>query len=205
MIDLINEINAIHRDVRRQGQGDSESVTVVVRRSYPAPAEDVWDAITTPERIKRWFAPVTGDLREGGSFQVEGNASGDILKCGKPHLLKMTYGGETSVVEVRLTETSAGETLLEIEHTVPISIAQSGAGALWVGPGWDGGLLALGQFLRGQSPEDPVAAELSQERQEFSAGSVRAWGEAVAASGTAAPEEIAGGVEVALKHFAPGV
>jgi uncharacterized protein YndB with AHSA1/START domain len=200
MIDIIKEIDAIRRGVRR----DDESVTVTIDRSYPTSVEDVWDAITTPERVARWFAPLSGDLREGGEFQVEGNASGQILKCDRPHLLRMTYGGPTSIVELRLVP-DGESTTLAVEHTVPLAIAQSGAGALWVGPGWDGGFLMLGLYLRGRAPEDPVAAEGTLERQHFNAGSARAWAVAVGSSGTASPDEIAGGLEVALQQFAPEV
>ena len=35
--------------------------------TYRRRIEDVWDACTTAERIGRWFLPVTGDLRLGGS------------------------------------------------------------------------------------------------------------------------------------------
>lgn len=200
MIDILQEIDAIRRGVRR----DEESVTVTIDRTYPTDPEDVWDAITTPERIARWFAPISGDLREGGEFQVEGNAGGQILKCDKPHLLRMTYGGPTSIVEVRLVP-SGDSTTLEIEHSVPLEIARNGAGALWVGPGWDGGFLMLGLYLRGEAPEDPVAAEGTLERQHFNAASARAWAEAVKSSGTATDEETEGGLQIALQQFAPEV
>jgi uncharacterized protein YndB with AHSA1/START domain len=200
MIDILQEIDAIRRGVRR----DDENVTVTINRSYPTAAEDVWDAITTPERIARWFAPISGDLREGGEFQVEGNAGGQILKCDKPHLLRMTYGAPNSFVEIRLSP-DGDSTTLDLEHTVPLEIARSGAGALWVGPGWDGGLLMLGQYLRGEAPADPVAAEATPERQQFNAASARAWAEAVKASGTATDEEVGAGLQIALQQFAPEV
>ena len=58
-----------------------EGRTVVLRRRYAAAVEDVWDAITDPERIGRWFLPVSGDFRPGGTYQLEGNAGGTILRC----------------------------------------------------------------------------------------------------------------------------
>lgn len=200
MIDIMQEIDAIRRGVRR----DDENVTVTIDRTYPTDAEDVWEAITTPERVVRWFAPLSGDLREGGEFQVEGNAGGQILKCDRPHLLRMTYGGPTSIVEVRLIP-DGDSTKLEVEHTVPLAIARSGAGAMWVGPGWDGGFLMLALYLRGQAPEDPVAAEGTLERQRFNAKSVHAWADVARASGTATDEEVAAGLQVTLQQFAPEV
>ena len=132
MIDIASQLEAIHRQVERQlpADGSGELVSVLLRRSYDAPTGDVWDALTQPDRIKRWFMPISGELRAGGSFQLEGNAGGDILTCEPPRLLKVSFGGPTSIVELRLTPEGDGATVLELEHTVPIEIAQSGAGAL---------------------------------------------------------------------------
>jgi hypothetical protein len=95
------------------------------------------------------------------------------------------------------------DTVLELEHTVPIEMAQSGAGALYVGPGWDGALLGLGLFLRGEAVGDPVAAASSPEALEFSKQSVHAWVEVAKDSGTATDEELAAATEVSLAQFAP--
>jgi uncharacterized protein YndB with AHSA1/START domain len=203
MIDIARQLAAIHRDVSRRQDDGGEVVGVVLRRRYDAAVEDVWDAVTDPDRVKRWFLPVSGDLREGGTFQLEGNAGGDILKCEPPRLLKVTFGGPTSLVELRLSADGDGHTLFELEHTVPIEIAGSGAGALFVGPGWDGLLLGLDLFVRGEVVDDPVAAANSPEGQEFSRQSAHAWAAAIEASGTASPEEIAGATAASLAHFAP--
>jgi uncharacterized protein YndB with AHSA1/START domain len=205
MIDIASQLKAIHRQVEQQlpADGSGERVSVLLRRGYDAPIDDVWDAVTQPDRIKRWLMPISGELRVGGSFQLEGNAGGEILTCEPPRLLKVTFGAPTSIVEVRLTPDGDGDTLLELEHTVPIEIAQSGAGALYVGPGWDGALLGLGLFLRGEAVGDPVAAANSPEAQEFSKQSVHAWAEVVKDSGTATAEQLAGATEVSLAQFAP--
>jgi uncharacterized protein YndB with AHSA1/START domain len=139
MIDIVSQLNAIYRQVEQQlpADGSGERVSVLLRRDYSAPIDDVWEAVTEPNRVKRWFMPISGDLRVGGSFQLEGNASGEILACEPPHLLRVTFGGPTSIVEVRLSAKGDSDTALEMEHTVPIEMAQSGAGALYVGPGWD--------------------------------------------------------------------
>ena len=203
MIDINTQIDAIHREVGTQSVESGEAVSVLLRRSYDAPVEDVWDALTDPDRIKRWFMPISGDLREGGDFQLEGNAGGRILHCEPPRLLRATFGGETSVVELRLTPDGEGSTTFEFEHTVPMEIAGSGAGALYVGPGWDGALMALGLFLDGKVIGDPVAAASSPEAIDFSRHSVRAWTSAIEASGTASAGDIAAAVEASLAQFAP--
>ncbi|MQA15577.1 MAG: ATPase [Pseudonocardiaceae bacterium] len=204
MIDIVDELNAIHRGVGKRSAPDGEKVTVLLRRSYPASAEDVWDAVTDPDRMKRWFLPVSGDLRVGGSFQLEGNAGGEILRCEPPRLLTVTFGSETSVVELRLSP-DGDDTVLELDHTVPLEMAGSGAGSLYVGPGWDGALMGLGLFLRGDAPDDPVAAANSAEAQEFSRQSVHAWVAATEASGTATAAEIDAATEVSLAQFAPDI
>ncbi|HWO60033.1 MAG TPA: SRPBCC domain-containing protein, partial [Umezawaea sp.] len=154
-----------------------------------------------PDRIKRWFLPVSGELRAGGTFQLEGNAGGDILTCDPPTLLKLTFGGPTSLVELRLTATGDEDTTLELAHTVPIEMAGSGAGALYVGPGWDGAFLALALFLDGETTDDPAAAANSPEAQEFSRRSVHAWAAAVETSGTATAAETTAATEMSLAQF----
>jgi uncharacterized protein YndB with AHSA1/START domain len=205
MIDIASQLNAIHRNVERQpaADGAGEHVSVLLRRSYDAPIGDVWDAVTQPDRIKRWLMPVSGDLRAGGTFQLEGNAGGEILTCEPPRLLRATFGDPNSIVEVRLTPNGDSDTTLELEHTVPIEIAQSGAGAMYVGPGWDGALMGLGRYLRGEAIGDPVAAANSPEAQEFSKQSVSAWATVVKDSGTATPDQLAAATEVSLAQFAP--
>ena len=205
MIDIASQLNAIHRQVERQpaADGAGELVSVLLRRGYDAPIQEVWDAVTRPDRIRRWFMPVSGELRVGGSFQLEGNAGGEILTCEPPRLLRATFGGPSSIVELRLTSQGESDTVLELEHTVPIEMAQSGAGALYVGPGWDGALMGLGLFLRGQAVGDPVAAAGSPQVQEFSKESVSAWAAVVEGTGTATADQLAAATEVSLAQFAP--
>ena len=204
IIAIPKQLAAIEREVRRTPREDGgENVTVLARRTYGADPDDTWAALTDPSRIARWFMPVRGDLRVGGSFQLEGNAGGDILECDKPHRLRVTFGGETSILELRLSPDTDGSTLLELEHTVPIEMAQSGAGALWVGPGWDGAMMGLSLYLAGEAIGDPQAAANSPEVIAFNEASVHVWADVVKASGTATPEQLAEGIAVSLAQFAP--
>jgi uncharacterized protein YndB with AHSA1/START domain len=196
MIDVIAELAALHRDVVRRPGTSGEEVCVEVRRTYPTTADDLWDAITDPKRLARWFLPVTGELGLGGTFQLEGNAGGEILGCEPPELLRVSWGSDVSIVEIRLGAGADRDTTeLVLRHSVPIELAGSGAGALWVGPGWDAALLALGGHVR-----DDGAAETP----EFSRGAVQAWADVVDASGTATTEEIAGAVEISMAQFGGG-
>jgi uncharacterized protein YndB with AHSA1/START domain len=204
-MDIASQLEAITREVERKPANEDagERVSVLMRRTYDTPIQDVWDALTQPDRIQRWFMPISGDLRAGGNFRLEGNASGDILTCEPPALLRVTFGDSSSIVELRLLSESENATVLELEHTVPIEMAQSGAGALYVGPGWDGALLGLGLYLSGEAVGDPVEAANSPAALEFSKGSVDAWIAVVEDSGTATAEELAAAVEVSEAQFAP--
>ena len=204
MIDIARHLSAVHREVT--AKPETETVRVLLRRSYDAEIDDVWSALTDPERVRRWFLPLTGDLRVGGTFNLEGNAGGDILDCQAPRLLRVTFGGPTSIVELRLTsdaERDGASTVLELDHSVPLEMAGSAAGALYVGPGWDGAVMGLGLFLAGEPIEDPVAMANSLEVQEFSLESLRLWAAIARESNSATEDEIAAATEVSEQQFAP--
>lgn len=197
MIDIITELDAIRRRVHTPG----EELAVRLERNYPADVEDVWDALTDPERIARWFLPVTGDLRVGGRFATEGNADGEIRVCDRPSTLVLTWGAPDSVVTLTLTPEGSDTTLLTMEHTVPSAFVPDATGGLYVGPGWDGALLGLGIFLSGNAVGDPAKAANSPEVVEFNAGSVQRWEIAVRESGLATDEQIAASVAVATAQY----
>jgi uncharacterized protein YndB with AHSA1/START domain len=203
MIDTANQIDAIYREVGTRTTDGGEIVSVLLRREYAAAVGDVWNAITDPLRVKRWFMPVSGDFREGGNFQLEGNAGGRILRCDPPRLLRTTFGEESSIVELRLTAGTDDATILELEHTVPMAMAGSSAGALYVGPGWDGAVMGLGLHLTGAFTGDPVAAANTPEVIAFNGHSIEKWTAVLEASGTATPEQIAAGVEAARAQYTP--
>lgn len=210
MIDSASQINDTHREVGNRRIPAGEGRTVLLRRSYDAPIEDVWGACTDPDRISRWFLPITGDLRVGGTYQLEGNAGGDILRCEPPRLLKVTWvfgddptEADVSEVEVRLSPGDDGGTVLALEHAAvvdPTFWAEFGPGA--AGVGWDLALLGLSMHLRGEVIEDQQAWEGTPEARQFIAQSSRAWGAAHEASG-ATPAEVAAAVEHTTAFYAP--
>src|SRR5256885_338647 len=157
MIEVTEQISAVRRVVGTRVLEAGEARTVIISRTYDAELDDVWDACTSPERIPRWFLPVTGELRLGGRYQLEGNAGGTVQACDPPKGFAATweYGGETSWIEVRLTEVLGG-TQFELEHVAhvgDVKWAEFGPGA--VGIGWDLGLLGLALHLAGESLEGP--------------------------------------------------
>jgi uncharacterized protein YndB with AHSA1/START domain len=202
IIDIANQIGATSRQVAQQHTERGETVVVTLERRYAAEVADVWQAITDPDRVRRWFLPLTGDLREGGTFQFENHAGGDIMTCEPPRHLVVTFGGESSIVDVVLAG-EGDQTLLKLTHSVPIELAGSGAGALYVGPGWDGALLGIAQYLAGEVVSDPVAAANSPEVQDFNVSSIKEWIAAVEASDTADADTISAAQQAALAQYAP--
>ncbi|MEV4755685.1 SRPBCC family protein [Micromonospora sp. NPDC049559] len=209
MIDIIDEINAIRRRVGQTTLGESDARVVVAERGYDAAIEDVWDAITTPERLTRWFLPVSGDLRPGGTYQFTGNAGGRILRCEPPRLLRVTWifgehaeaGG--SEVEVRLRSDAPERTTLELEHVAAVDPAmwdRYGPGA--VGVGWDLTLLGLGLHLGGTSIGNPDEWAVSPEGRGFATSSSEAWGAAYGAAG-ASSEVVATAIRNTTGFYAP--
>ena len=164
MRDVFEELSTVRRVTGRRGDGDAERRTVIVRREYDAPVEEVWDAISDPDRISRWFLPVTGDLRLGGTFQLEGNAGGRILRCEPPRLLGVSWvlgddpDAPGSEVQVRLSPGTRGGTVFELEHAVPVDAHWNEYGPGAVGVGWDLTLLGLSWHLAAGRTAAPAAA-----------------------------------------------
>jgi uncharacterized protein YndB with AHSA1/START domain len=202
IINIAHQIGATSREVEQQRTEGGEIVAVTLQRRYPAELPDVWQAITDPERVRRWFLPLTGELHEGGNFQLEGHAAGDIVTCEPPRHLVVTFGGESSIVDVTLSG-EGDQTVLKLTHSVPVELAGSTAGALYVGPGWDGALLGIGLYLAGEVSGDPVAAANSPKMQDFNVSSIKEWVVAIEASGTADPEAISAAQQAAHAQFAP--
>lgn len=67
---------------------------VRVEDVYDTDADDLWAACTTPERLARWLATVTGDLREGGTLEVVFTSTWAgpvrVETCDAPHHLVLT-------------------------------------------------------------------------------------------------------------------
>ena len=95
---------------------------VRIERTFAASAEDVFDAWTSPEVMRRWFhcapdwdTPVAEvDLRVGGKVRVvmrrpdgtEAEAQGEYRLIDRPHRLVMTWAFEDDLSNVQLIELS---------------------------------------------------------------------------------------------------
>ncbi|MFG1866671.1 SRPBCC family protein [Micromonospora arborensis] len=195
MIDAIEQINAVQRQVGSRTLEAGEARVSTLSQTYQATLDDLWDACTNAERIPRWFLPISGDLRLHGRYQLQGNAGGTIESCDPPHRFTATweFGGEVSWIEVRLTPVDADRTRFELDHIAHVDQdrwAQFGPGA--VGVGWDLGLLGLASHLAGDgsgvSPEQSAEWSASDEGRRTMELSSQLWGEASIAAGTDADE-----------------
>lgn len=160
-LDPIATAELVSREVRT-GERDGVATRIVVaRRTYDTDQEDLWDAVTNPDRLPRWFLPVSGELRPGGRYQIEGNAGGRIERCDEPERFEVTweYAEQVSWLTATLTPV-AGGTGFELAHEAPVDPgfwAQYGPGA--TGIGWDLGLLGLGLHIDSGEPVDPTYAD----------------------------------------------
>jgi uncharacterized protein YndB with AHSA1/START domain len=195
MIDVSHEINSVDRTLGSRTLEAGEARTLTISRVYDTPPDDLWDACTNPERLRRWFLPISGDLRPGGRYELQGNASGTIERCEPPHSIAATweYGGQVSWVELHLTPEADGRTRFALEHIAHVDDelwAQFGPGA--VGVGWDQAVLGLSLYLTSPAdlPErDAVEAwQTSDEGRKFATLSSERWAEASIAAGTDADE-----------------
>lgn len=183
------QISAVDRQVGSRTLAAGEARVVTIAQTYRAALDDVWDACTNAVRIPRWFLPVSGDLRLGGRFQLEGNAGGTIERCDPPKSFAATweYAEKVSWIEVRLTEAADGGTRFELEHTALVDEHWEEFGPGATGVGWDMGLLGLAGHLSSTAAVDPAqAAEWlgSDEGRTFVQRSSEAWRDANVEAGT---------------------
>jgi uncharacterized protein YndB with AHSA1/START domain len=99
--------------------------------------DDLWSALTTPDRLARWIGEVEGDLRLGGEYRFRFFASGAegtgrVEACQPPHHLLLAHGlgqPDVNVIEATLTA-DGGQTILVVEERgMPVNLlAAYGAG-----------------------------------------------------------------------------
>lgn len=190
------QIEAVTRTVGSREVGGEDARIVTMAQTYAVPRAEVWNAITTGDRISRWLGPITGDFRLGGRYQIEGNAGGEVLHCAEPDTLEVTweYGGDVSWVTATLTGDDDATTL-EIEHVAHVGDTdwkEYGPGA--VGIGWDSMLLGLVLDLEHGTHLDPEASaawSASPDGIRFMTRSGEGWRDAHIASGESAADATA--------------
>jgi uncharacterized protein YndB with AHSA1/START domain len=199
---------AVTRSLTNSTRDGLDVRVLVAERTFSASIDDVWDALTTPERIHRWMAPISGDLQLGGHYQVEGNAGGEVLACEPPKHFSISwvFGGDTSWVDVYLEPAGDG-TELRLEHSASLEgltsehYLQFGPGA--TGMGWELSLMGLAEHF--ETPDlviregDAATIDLSG----FMASSSNGWREAAIEIGED-PEQATAAAERCLAAYTGG-
>ena len=135
---------------------DGTRGAVRVEDVYDTDIDDLWEACTNPERLARWIAKVSGDLRVGGaihaSFTSTWTGPGRIDVCERPHHLLITTEPDTedeAQIEAWLTEEGSRSRLVVEERGLPISHLPFHAS------GWRVHLEDLGRSLEVDGPVHP--------------------------------------------------
>lgn len=188
MIDVTHQINAVRRTVGSRTLEAGEARVVTIGQAYDTDADDLWDACTNIERIPRWFLPITGDLKVGGRYQLDGNAHGTILTCDPPREFTATweFGDGVSWIELRITGEGPHRSRFELAHISHVDDhwEQFGPGA--VGMGYDSALVGLAIHLSTGKAVDPSAGQewmASEDGRRFMKLSSESWYEANIAGG----------------------
>ena len=156
-IDITEQLGAVTRTFEKRDHDGQPAYVVIASRTYDTTVDDLWEALTSKERLPRWFLPVEGELKLGGRYQLKGNAGGTVTSCDPPNAFGVTweFGGDTSWLEVRLQPTHDGNAFLQLEHIARVpddKWKQFGPGA--VGVGWDMTLYGLALHIGTREPND---------------------------------------------------
>lgn len=103
---------------------------------YATGPGDLWSALTEPDRLRRWIAEVTGDLRVGGTFRAvftsgwEGPGRVDLCEPAVRLLVTMNPGlADETVIEAVLTPEGDRTRLVVEERGLPLGeVSAHGAG-----------------------------------------------------------------------------
>jgi uncharacterized protein YndB with AHSA1/START domain len=103
---------------------------------FDTDADDLWSALTDPQRLARWIADVEGDLHLGGTFQArftsswEGPGRVDVCEPPRRLLLTMSPGqDDQTVIEAELIPDGEQTRLIVEERGLPLDKAAAyGAG-----------------------------------------------------------------------------
>ncbi len=148
----------------------ADGVGVVrIKNCYDTTVDDLWSAITDPDRLARWYGQVEGDLRPGGAFHLylesdDWGGTGRVEACEPPRrLLVTTRESDESwrkgqgvppfdeTIEATLTA-DGDQTVLTLEiKGMPLNALAAYAG------GWQIHVENLAAYIAGQERRDPEA------------------------------------------------
>ncbi|MGI5187399.1 SRPBCC family protein [Promicromonospora sp. CA-289599] len=137
---------------------------IVLTRTFRAPIDDVWAAVTEPDRLARWIGRWTGDPATG-KVAVEMLYEGDDVEpeeytidtCKAPHQLELTsqgtYGEDVPAtwhLKLDLAEADGVTTLTFAQSMDDPAMAEN------VGPGWE---YYLDRLVAAETGGDPAAID----------------------------------------------
>ena len=150
---------------------DDTRGAVRVEDLYDTDIDDLWQACTTPDRLARWIAQVSGDLRVGGTVQAvftsRWHGALRIETCSAPNHLLVTAApgtGDETEMEAWLTAEGTRTRLVIEERGLPIAQLH------FYGAGWQvhledlGRSLASGAAVHAEGWSEQAAAPAWQER-----------------------------------------
>ena len=122
---------------------------------YDTSIDDLWSALTNPQRLARWVAKVSGDLRPGGvlraSFTSGWEGPGRLDECEPPRRLLLTLDPgreDETVIEAELFAEGDQTRLVVEERGLPLGeLAAHGAG-------WQAHVADLAAYLEGRGRAD---------------------------------------------------
>lgn len=134
-------------------ESGDRGLLLVYRDTYATTPEDLWAAITTPQRLARWMADARGSFALGGQWELFENnerwALGTATECEAPRRIVTTWhaiGEDPTELEITL-EATAGGTDLVLRHT--------GVQSIFYAAGWEAYLGMLAAHLA--QPETQLA------------------------------------------------
>lgn len=124
--------------------------TVHVEDVYPTDIDDLWTAVSQPERLARWLVTVTGDTTSGAEFGLSFTSGwtgfGRVEICEAPRRLRVsTWSDEDApgVIDATLTEEGDGTRLVIEESGLPLDVYPAH------GAGWQAHIEDLRTYLSG--------------------------------------------------------
>lgn len=192
MEDLFTLAELVTRRVEKRELGDKTAYATILESVYDTKIADLWDALTNKKRLPRWFAPVEGDFKHGGRFQIKGNAEGEITRCENEKRFDLTweFAGDVSWLKVEMMSEN-DKTHLYVEH---LAYAEGkhfeiyGPGA--TGVGWDLALVGFGYYVRTAQSIDDTDFMASPEAKNIISFCSKEWGDATFRAGFDKQESI---------------
>jgi uncharacterized protein YndB with AHSA1/START domain len=135
-------MTSLFGEIEKVGNG----YTLTFERILATDAADLWEAVTTPDRLARWMNVYTGDLRLAGTWQAlldDGSeyCHGTVTECDAPHSFVTTWHA------VEENKTVLRVSVDAVEGGARLRLRHDGVQSIYYGPGWQAYLERLDDEL----------------------------------------------------------